>query len=206
MTTPRVPFILFLSCVLGILMSPDAVEPVFAQVTASGVMDRSSLRAFVDRAADLSEAEVSDADDAYAFFDRTFRPEGAWRQGPIYLYVFETDGVNVFHGGNKTIEGQNVWEWEDKNGVKYTQELLREAAGGGGFVEYYFDNPNVTGDEEEGSLKVGYATELDLGGTTLVIGSGFYPADAVPIAPPLAQLLLALLLGGGAYWRWRQRP
>ena len=78
---------------------------------------------------------------------------------------------------------------------------------GGGFVEYHFDNPDVEGDEEEGSLKVGYALELTFedDDRKLVIGSGFYPASDVPVAPPLAYLILAALLAGAGFLRRRQR-
>ena len=93
----------------------------------------------------------------------------------------------------------------DKTGKLYVHELIRVAEAGGGFVEYYFDNPAVVGDEDEGSLKVGYVMLLDVGGERRFIGSGIYPADSVPIAPPLALLALATLLASGAYRRWQQR-
>ena len=201
MTMPRLSLILLLSCVL-----PSAVQPAFAQVTAADVRDRPSLRAFVERAAAHATASVSEDEAAYAFFDRTFRPEGAWKQDAIYLFVIQPDGLNLFHGANQSLEGQDLSDLEDKNGVRIVEELIRVANEGGGFVEYLFDNPDVLGDEEDGSSKVSYATLLTIGGTPLIIGSGFYPADAVPLAPPLAQLLLAaLLVGGGAYRCGRPR-
>ena len=72
-------------------------------------------------------------------------------------------------------------------------------------MEYRFDNPDVIGDEEAGSPKVGYAELLNLSGERLTIGSGYYPAVPTPIAPPLALLALATLLAGGAYRRLRRR-
>ena len=104
MTMRRIAFILFVSCGLGIVPFPGAVEPARAQVTAGDVMDRSSLKALVERAAALSEQEISDPADAYAFFDRTFRPEGEWKMGSIYLYVSNTRGVFRFHSARRDLE------------------------------------------------------------------------------------------------------
>ena len=55
----------------------------------------------------------------------------------------------------------------------------------------------MIGDEDEGSLKVAWAEVLTIAGEKFTIGSGFYPATAVPIGPPLAQLALAVLLAVG---------
>ena len=205
MTMSRIGFVLVMSCVLGTIPFFGAVTPSFAHITASDVTDRSTLRAFVERAAELAEREISNPNDAYAFFDRTFRPEGEWRMGSIYLYVSNTRGVIRFHGARTDLEDVDLYNHRDKTGKLYVRELIAAAEAGGGFVEYYFDNPAVVGDEEEGSLKVGYVKMLDIGGERRFIGSGIYPADPVPVAPPLALLALAALLAGGAYRRWRQR-
>ena len=205
MTIPRSPFILLVSFALGIVPFLGAVTPSLAQTTASDVMDRASLKSFVERAAALTESKVSNADDAYDFFDGTFRPTGEWNLGSIYIYVFNTQGVMRFHGANQSLEGRSLYDNRDTNGVYYVRELIAAAQAGGDFVEYLFDHPDVMGDEEEGSPKVGYAELPNLSGERLIIGSGYYPAVSTPIAPPLALLALATLLAGGAYRRWRQR-
>ena len=192
------------SFALALVLFLGAVTPSFAHITAGDVTDRSTLRAFVERAVELAEQEISNPGDAYAFFDRTFRPEGEWRMGSIYLYVSNTSGVIRFHGARRDLEGVNLYNRRDRTGKLYVQELIRAAEAGGGFVEYYFDNPAVVGDEEEGSLKIGYVQMLDIGGERRFIGSGIYPADSVPVAPPLALLALATLLAGGAYRRLRR--
>ena len=145
---------------------------------------------------------------AYEFFDREFRPEGEWRQGPIYFAVVLAEGADrgttFFHAVQPDLERQNLWNLEDKNGLLIVQELIANA--GKNFVEYYFDNPDVIGDEDEGSLKVSWGEELTIMGRKFIILSGFYPATAVPVMPPLAQLLLAVILtAGGACLRRRQR-
>lgn len=201
----RIGFVLVMSCVLGTVSFFGAATAVQAQVKAGDVVDRASLKAFVERAVELAEREISHPADAYAFFDRTFGPEGEWRMGSIYLYVSNTRGVIRFHGARTDLEGVDLYNDRDKTGKLYVRELIRAAEAGGGFVEYYFDNPAVAGDEDEGSLKVGYVKMLDIGGERRFIGSGIYPADSVPIAPPLALLALVALLAGGAYRRLRER-
>ena len=200
-----------ISCILTATLLAGAAPPALAQVTAGDVVDRPSLRAFVERAHARAEALVADATtelEAYLLLDAEFRPMGEWHQGPIYLFALLAEGpdrgTNVFSAADPTLQGQNLWDSEDKNGVLYVQELIAKA--GTDFVEYYFDNPDVIGDEDEGSLKVGWSEVLTVAGQKFIIGSGFYPATAVPIVPPLAQLVLALLLAsGGAYMRRRHR-
>ena len=63
---------------------------------------------------------------------------------------------------------------EDVNGYKIIRGLIDAAEAGGGFVEYYWDNPAVEGDEESGSPKVSYAEGFTLpGGDQLfIVGAG----------------------------------
>ncbi len=157
----------------------DVSTPVLpaGDVTAAEVMDRESLKAFVQGAVTAYTSAV----DMYGY-DRhseiveSFRVEdGTWKQGDIYLYITETDGDILFHAANPSLEGANLIHLTDLNGVMYVRELIAAARGGGGYVEYYFDDPTVVGDEELGSPKVGYAEPATVNGQELVIGSGFYP-------------------------------
>ena len=142
---------------------------------ADQVTDRESLRLFVESAATEASLQIESADEAYDFFDRTFRPEGSWRREEIYLFAFETDGVGFFHAVTREIEGTDQIDTEDADGVRVTAELLAAAKAGGGFVEYVWDNPALDGDEDGGSPKVAYAHPLTLGELELVIGAGIYP-------------------------------
>ena len=210
MIKQRAAFVLTVSCLSAAVVSAALPSAALAQVTAGDVVDRASLRAFVERARDHAVASISSLaeQEAYAFFDREFRPEGEWHQGSIYLGVILADGADrgtsLFHAVDRSLERENLWDLQDKNGKYIVRELTEKA--GVEFVEYYYDNPEVVGDEDEGSLKVAWAEKLTIAGRTFTIGSGFYPPPAVPVAPPLAQLVLAILLAaGGAHLRRRQR-
>ena len=204
MTVRRIVLVLALVLLPGLTSMPGVVQHADHPVTAQDVTDRHNLQEFVQEAKKEVEEHVSAATGVYDYADTTFRPMGDWRHGAVYIFIVRTDGEVVFHGANMSLEGQNLWDNEDSNGVKYAQELIRAAEMGGGFVEYLFDNPDVTGDEDDGSPKVGYAERLSYTGDQLVIGSGFYPVTNTPVAPPLAWFILTALLAGAGFLRRRQ--
>ena len=157
------------------------------EVTAADVTDRATLKSFVRAAASAYTGAIDEVG-----FDRhddvvsAFRVEdGVWRVGEIYLYFLQTDGLLVFHGANTSLENMNIFDAQDLNGVYYTRDLIAAAQAGGGYVEYYFDNPAVVGDEELGSPKVGYTETVTVDGRELVIGSGFY-FDLTGYVPEIA--------------------
>ena len=154
---------------------PPAAMPEPPQIGADEVVDRETLRLFVEEAVRIASAEIASADEAYAWFDANFRPEGQWRQGEIYLFIGDLNGVNFFHPALPELEGTDLSGITDAAGVRVTEELLAAAAAGGGYVEYLWPNPEVEGDEETGSPKVAYAAPLTIGDLDLVVGSGIYP-------------------------------
>ena len=158
--------------VLDVLVPPLPV----GDVTAADVMDRATLKTFVQAARAAYKGAIDEVGfDHHGEVVEAFRVEdGSWRLGEIYIFFLQTDGLLFFHGANPSIENMNIIDAQDLNGVYYTRELIQAAQAGGGYVEYYFDNPAVAGDEELGSPKVSYAESVVVDGVELVIGSGFY--------------------------------
>ena len=149
------------------------------EVTAADVVDRATLRAFVHGTRDsyANALEQFGVDELLQHQD-IFRVEGGpWRQGSIYFFMFTTEGHVIFHGADRARELRDASDWEDINGIKVTQELIKLARAGGGFLEYYFDDPAVTGDEDTGSPKVSYAELITFQGQEYVLGAGFYTGD-----------------------------
>lgn len=164
-------------------------RPIGAQ-TAIDVIDRESLRAFVERGADLAESRT-DAASAYVFFDRTFRPEGEWHSGEVYIFVVTVDATVVFHATRLELEGRDHAQVTDKNGVRFVVELIEAAQAGGGFVEYHVP---LEGHPREGELKVTYAAPLELDGAHLVLVSGYHPTpvSALPFMESLRRWLSSI--------------
>lgn len=162
--------------------APPPEEPEPAPIQAGEVVDRETLKLFVEAAAAEAAAQITTAADAYAFFDANFRPEGPWRQGEIYLFAHHFDGIQFFHPVTPETEGLDRSELEDVNGVKLIQEILAAAAAGGGYVGYRWPNPVVEGDEDAGSPKVSYAVPLKIGDLELSLGAGIYvPVTAADV-------------------------
>ena len=154
--------------ILSLAALSPAVHPAIAQdpeVTAGDVVDRETLQTFVHAAKAHTDNATSLAE--YLAVLQEFR---------TYLFVATTDGIMVLHGASPDLEGENLYDLEDSNGVKIVQELLAAAAEGGGYVEYIWPDPAVEGDT--GSPKVSYAIPYSALGQDFVLGSGFYPGSA----------------------------
>jgi methyl-accepting chemotaxis protein len=83
-----------------------------------------------------------------------------------YYFVYEGT-VNVALPPNPAIQGKDLANTADANGVFFVRELAARARAGGGFVEYVFPKPGQ-GDQP----KLGYAQMIP--GTSTWIGTGIY--------------------------------
>ena len=151
-------------------------------ITASHVIGRETLKAFVHGAIGWTlEASGRVGSDLLKLLNELRREGGPWRRGSTYLYILTEQGYVVFHGARPDQEGHIQIEREDRNGFKFVKALVDAATSGGGYVEYYWDDPAVEGDEDLGSAKVGYAVAFTApeevpvyGNQTMIVGSGFY--------------------------------
>ena len=159
------------------------------QVTAREVVDRASLKVFVNEAIDyigqLSETRGFDASQAArgAFRD----PNGPWISGPVYLFMFSPAGYSIFHGAfPDRFEYRVTGTARDAvTGELILPQILAAAEQeGGGFVEYHFDNPDDDSDSAE-IPKVTYARKFIYSyqhpllarpvSRTFILAAGFYP-------------------------------
>ena len=85
-----------------------------------------------------------------------------------YFFIYDYEGNTISQPTDRELEGTNRWNEQDPRGKYLFRELSKTAQGGGGFVEYYYLNPN-TGQEE---LKYGYVEPI--AGTNYFVGSGTY--------------------------------
>lgn len=150
-------------------------------VSAADVVDRETLRQFVHGSADwLRELVELVGFERANEWKAVLREDGGhFRSGPIYLFFFTADGYVIFHGADAWREGRFAEQTVDINGTRFVELVIAAAQAGGGFVEYFWDDPTVEGDEDTGSPKVSYAlsftSDVDAyAGQEFIIGAGFY--------------------------------
>ncbi|MDE2926498.1 MAG: cache domain-containing protein [Acidobacteriota bacterium] len=155
----------------------SAWQPVVAQgtrITAREVLDRETLKAFVQAA----KAHVEGLTESGRIDEFLEEP---WKFGSVYIYISNDEGVIRWHGANPASVDQDLSGLEDQlTGALFAQELIAAAKAGGGYVEYHFDDPTVIGDEDHTSPKLGYVETFtsplpDLfSDQNMIIGSGIY--------------------------------
>ena len=164
--------------------------PEHPEVSAGDVRDRETLKAFVQRAGKWALGALRALNFDLPMLETMFREEGGhWRDGSTYMFMMTTEGNVLFHGARPDQEDQIKIDLEDRNGFMFIRALIEKAKSGGGYVEYYWDDPGVVGDEEFGSAKVGYAQTFTVpddfppqfAGQTVVAGSGFYKGNQVAL-------------------------
>ncbi len=136
-------------------------------VKAADVKDKESLKGFVKEA--IAHLKKKGYDGAV----KDFRTKDQWRKGSIYLFGVAKDGTSVFHVAQPKLEGTIIGV-VDEDGVRVTEELVKAALKGDGFVSYKWDDP-ATKDTDKAVPKVSYAEAFQKDGEEIVVGAGFYP-------------------------------
>ena len=162
-------------------------------ITASEVVDRATLKAFVNAAINrLTELFRTETFNAARALRSVLRDEnGPWRAGPVYLFVMDRTGYTLFHGA-----------FPDRFELQIPTDTLRDAVTGelilpkiiaaatknpaGAFVEYHFDNPDDDSDSAD-IPKVAFARayafkfqhptlgELE---NKVIVGAGIYQQES----------------------------
>jgi two-component system NarL family sensor kinase len=88
-----------------------------------------------------------------------------------YFFVYDASGRNIVHPRLHDLEGKNLWDMHDPNGVPVIQRLVEIARNGGGYLRYVWNKPS----SGEATDKLAYAVELKRWQWTL--GTGIYLDD-----------------------------
>lgn len=88
-----------------------------------------------------------------------------------YIFVYDYQGTNVVLPTKPHIEGKNLWDIKDKDGVFLIRELVERAQEGGGYTNYVWDKPSK-GKEID---KISYS--LGLEDWKWMVGTGLYVDD-----------------------------
>ena len=77
--------------------------------------------------------------------------------GELYVFVQSFDGVMLIHGTNAKLEGKNLSNLKDLNGVYFPKEMIKLGKNpGSGWVEYMWKHPTT----KKLTPKVSYVTKI----------------------------------------------
>ena len=172
--------------------APDTLSPGDPEIRADQVVDRRTLKKFVNGAIDyLLELNRTRPTEAIGIA-RSILRRPPWRNGPVYLFVMDDKGYTHLHAAfPDRFEFQKPTDTlrDEVTGQLILPQIIEVAKKkpDGGFVQYYFDNPNDDSDSAD-VPKVTYAREVevvsDIPGVgritnSIIFGSGIY-GDPVP--------------------------
>ena len=171
-------------------LAEEALDYGDPAITASDVVDRETLKAFVAEAAHylLELGETGGRNAIWGAKHAMRDPNGPWRHGSVYLYVLDlASNLIMFHGAfpdRYEFLPLSVTVRDAVTGELVLPQLIEAAKSSseGGFVRYFFDDPADDNDSAD-IPKVGYARVFtgsfrEPGGGfsqgEFVVGSGFY--------------------------------
>ena len=105
-----------------------------------------------------------------------FETDPLWRDGPMYLFGMDTDGINIFNASGAFPPGEDRSEAQDADGRYHVSRMLYTVqVFGGGFTSYRFRNPET----EDLDLKITYthAVSVPFLERDAWLASGYYPLD-----------------------------
>ncbi len=125
--------------------------------------EKQEVKDFVESALDYMDTHgVQDALDTYSDHN------GIFVDGEKYIFAITTSGVNLAHGADSSLIGQDLYELQDENGKYLVQEMISISnTRGSGWLWYMWENP----DTKEVERKHSYITTTR---DTIMLGSGAY--------------------------------
>ena len=105
----------------------------------------------------------------------------AWLDGSLSLFATRADGTVLFSPGSDLNAGDNLWDWQDPDGVFPSREQVRVTQDfGSGYVYLRYTNP-LTGNEDP--LET-YVQLIEYQGEAAYIGAALYPQDTHATCSP----------------------
>ena len=190
---------------------PEDLE--YPDVSASDVKDRETLKQFVEGTLEwilqLFETSRNAATQMRVEFRKDAKDGGFFKDGLVYLYSITTEGYVVFHGLDAWREGRTVINNPDLRGDStFVQRIIDTALDGGGFIDYYWDNPDDPNDDPDpnilpfdpnaGTLRTAYAQSFEIEGVEgkRIIAGAFFPSVATSVEGEIAELPAEFTLRG----------
>lgn len=142
-------------------------------VVGCGMYNNRMERGFV---VDLVKNAVAQVEkDGKAAFEEFHDQAGSFMVKDAYVFVVDTDGVDLVNPGFSFFEGRNVLELKDAYGKHFISEMLKVMqTKGSGWVDYMWPKPG----ESVPTQKSTYVSKAKIDGKWVLIGCGVYLADA----------------------------
>ena len=161
-------------------------------VVGSGMYNDRMERAFVIDVVKNAAGEIETR--GKAAFPLFHDPRGPYLAKDAYIFVIDTDGIELVNAAFPNVEGTNVLDRRDTDGKYLNREMLALVQSqGSGWVDYMWPKPG----ESVSTEKSTYVSKAKLGDRAVVVGCGVYLANApkeVPAAGKLsAPALMALV-------------
>ncbi|MCY3944831.1 MAG: cache domain-containing protein [Anaerolineaceae bacterium] len=165
----RFLFILAPAMLLSLLAAPVAAQTPCDSHAGSlaDIHSRQQLKQFVNCAAEHIEA-VGWEQAAQDF------ETSAWWEHPVYIFATRADGTALLSPGSDISPGDNLWDWQDPDGVYPAREQVRVTRDfGEGYVYLRFINPDSG---REDPLET-WVRLVDHQGEAAYLGAAIYPQD-----------------------------
>lgn len=142
-------------------------------IVASGMYNDRMEREFVVDAVKDAVANVEKrGKDAFALFRD---PAGPFMIKDTYIFITDTNGVELVNPAFPNLEGRNLLDLKDTEGKFLVREMLAKLkSDGSGWVNYMWPKPG----ESISTEKATYVSKAKLGNQWVLVGCGVYLADA----------------------------
>lgn len=142
-------------------------------VAGCGIYNDRMERSFVVDLVMHAVAEIEEH--GKAAFKRFHDPTAPYLIKDAYIYITDLNGVEIVNPAFPNLEGQKLLDKTDAAGNYVYREMIHLIQSkGDGWIDYLWPKPG----ESVPSLKSAYVHAVNVGGETLIVGCGMYPAAA----------------------------
>jgi signal transduction histidine kinase len=142
-------------------------------VLGSGIYNDRMERAFVRDA--VTDAVGQIEKNGRAAFPLFHDPTGPFIAKDAYIFVFDSNGIDLVNPGFPNLEGRSLLDLKDTQGKQLIREMFKVVqTTGSGWVDYMWPKPG----ESVSTQKSAYVTKAKIGDQWVLVGSGVYLADA----------------------------
>jgi signal transduction histidine kinase len=157
-----------------LVVAPDGKKYVVAAGMYNDRMEKSFV---VDLVTNAVAAVDKNGRSAFPLFHD---PTGPYIAMDTYIFVIDSNGVDLVNPGFPNLEGRNILNVKDTQDKRPIQEMLKIAeTSGTGWVDYMWPKPG----ESVSTRKSAYVSKAKMGDEWVLVGCGVYLANAPQTAP-----------------------